>query len=92
MGSSRINANNPLHDASYQLFADKLREYREQAELSQRDLAHLMGVPESYVGKCERRDRRVDPVEMIRWCKACEVDPHELLSFIQPKVRSRRKA
>lgn len=87
MGSSRIDSKNPLHDPAYVLFAEKLRSYREKAELSQRDLARLLGVPDSYIGKCERRDRRVDPIEMIRWCKGCGVDPQELVSALKPKAR-----
>lgn len=87
MGSSRIDAKNPLHDAAYIVFAEKLRSYREKAGLSQRELAELIGVPDSYIGKCERRDRRVDPIEMIRWCKACKVDPTEIVAQMGRKVR-----
>ena len=79
MGSSRINARNPLHDPAYVRFAIRLREIRETAGLSQRELARRMKVPDSYVGKCERRDRRVDPIEMIRWCQCCNQKPQQLL-------------
>jgi len=87
MGSSKIGANNPLHDPAYVQFAEKLRACREEAGLSQRELAEILGVPDSYVGKCERRDRRVDPVEMIRWCCACGTDPQRLFKVLQPLVK-----
>lgn len=87
MGSSKIGAKNPLHDPIYVDLAQKIRQCREAAGLTQRDLARLLGVHDSYVGKCERRDRRVDPVELIRWCLACEVDPTEFLDSLKQKVR-----
>lgn len=62
----------------------------EKTELSQRDLSKLLGVPDIYMGKCERRDRRVDPIEMIRWCKACGIDPIDLVAAIKPKARNPR--
>jgi len=64
-----------------------LRACREGAGLSQRDLARLLDVPDSYVGKCERRDRRVDPVEMIRWCMACKADPIKIMRLLGSKTK-----
>jgi transcriptional regulator with XRE-family HTH domain len=87
MGSSKFRRPWPLHDPVYIELAEMLRTCREEADLSQRDLARLLSVPDSYVGKCERRDRRIDPVEMIRWCLACKADPIEMMRRIRSKTR-----
>lgn len=76
-----------MHDPVYIKLAEMLRACREEAGLSQRDLARLLNVPDSYVGKCERRDRRVDPVELIRWCMACKTEPLELMRSLGAKTR-----
>ena len=83
-----------MHDPVYIKLAEMLRRCREEAGLSQRELAQLLDVPDSYVGKCERRDRRVDPVELIRWCLACKADPMDMMRRIGAKTRlpARRKS
>lgn len=40
------------------------------------------GVIHSWAGKVELRERRLDLIEYIRYCKALEVDPHEGLDLI----------
>ena len=72
----------PQHSAAYIDLAEKLRQWRRDAGLSQSALAKKLRVPESWVGKCERRDRRIDPVEFVRWCKACGVDPSAAIKAI----------
>jgi len=51
-----------------------LRTWREEAGLTQRGLAARLKKPPSYVHKVEVADRRIDPIEFIRWCRACDVD------------------
>lgn len=46
---------------------------RERMNLTQRQLARLLGRPQSYVSKCETGERRVDPVEWLGICEAMGV-------------------
>lgn len=58
---------NPLFDAQYRRFLDQLKRAREEAGLSQMEVAGRLKQPQSYVSKCERGERRVDVVELSRF-------------------------
>jgi hypothetical protein len=67
--------------------------------LSQRDLAERLRKPPSYVHKCEVADRRIDPIELIAWAKACGLSGVDAIRTIEtettavaPKPTSRRAA
>ncbi len=63
------------HDRRYRCLPPLLREMREEAGLTQRDLGALLKKPQSWVYNCETANRRVDVTEFIVWCEACEVTP-----------------
>ena len=56
---------------------------REGAELSQRALGEKLGRPYSFVYKCEAGERRIDPLELIAWCRACECDPAQVVKDLE---------
>ena len=68
----------------------RLKEIREEAGLTQRELAEKLGREQSFVGQ-----RRVDLVELIWICSVCGVDPEEELAdlarVIGKHVPSRRR-
>ena len=68
MGSTTI------HSGRYRKFANLLRTWRTEAGLTQRELATKLKKPPSYVHKCEVAERKLDPLELIDWWKACGVD------------------
>jgi transcriptional regulator with XRE-family HTH domain len=53
---------------------DILRKVRQQAELSQRDLAAKLGVSPSWVAKVETGERRIDLIEFGWFVAACDGD------------------
>lgn len=50
-----------------------LRQYRERAGRKQEELAEQLGVPQSFVSKCESGERRVDLSELRAVCHALNV-------------------
>jgi transcriptional regulator with XRE-family HTH domain len=56
-----------------------LRRMREEAKLTQRDLAGRMKRAQPWIHKSEIGERRVDVSEFLDWCAACGRDPHEAL-------------
>jgi ribosome-binding protein aMBF1 (putative translation factor) len=58
----------------YQKIPVHLRELRERAGMTQRDLAHRLRKPQSWVARCETAARRVDVAEWVEWCFGCGVD------------------
>jgi transcriptional regulator with XRE-family HTH domain len=59
---------------SYNPVPSFLREMRERADLTQRDLAKAVRDQQGWVHRSETGSRRVDISEFIRWCRGCGVD------------------
>ncbi len=53
-----------IYNRRYQLFLGRLREARDLAGLTQRDVAKKLKRPQSFVSKCESGERKVDVVEL----------------------------
>lgn len=60
-----------------------LRKWRENAGLTQRGLAEKLKKPPSFTHKCEVGDRRIDPIELIAWCRACGLKPTAAIAEIE---------
>jgi transcriptional regulator with XRE-family HTH domain len=54
----------------YRLFLSFLKEVRQDAALTQTQLARKLKVTQSFVSKCERGERRLDIIELRRWGRA----------------------
>ena len=52
-----------------------LRKMREDAGLTQQQLAARLRVPQSFIYKSETAIRRVDLTEFVAWTKACDKNP-----------------
>jgi transcriptional regulator with XRE-family HTH domain len=52
-----------------------LREMRQAAGMTQRQLAKRVGKTQAWVFKSESADRRIDIAEFLEWCVGCGVDP-----------------
>lgn len=63
------------HTLKYRRLCALLRKWRDDAGLTQRELAKRLRKPHSYVHKVEVADRRIDPVEFVAWCRACDRSP-----------------
>jgi transcriptional regulator with XRE-family HTH domain len=63
------------HSRPYQSLPPFLRELREEAGLTQRELGERLGKPQSWVYNCESANRRVDVTEFIAWATACGIEP-----------------
>ena len=62
------------HSSKYRSLPAFLRQLREEAGLTQRDLGQRLDKPQSYIYNCESANRRVDVTEFIAWCRGCRVD------------------
>lgn len=69
----------PQHKSQYRKMCTLLRAMRDDAGLSQRDLALKLRMHNTMVHRSEIGDRRIDPVEFADWCRACGVDPGEAI-------------
>jgi transcriptional regulator with XRE-family HTH domain len=73
----------------YQVLRKRICEIREAADLTQRELADLLKRDRSYVWKCEQGERRMDAIDLIRWCHACKANPANVFKQLVIAERSR---
>lgn len=64
---------------------------RDDAKLTQRALGDLLGMPQSWVYKCEAAIRRVDVAEFADWAEACGLEAADAIQQLAAKPRSGRR-
>lgn len=69
-----------IYSAKYVRFLYLLRQLREQAGLTQVELAQRLDTTQSFISKCERGDRRIDIVELRAFCTAMGTS---LMQFVE---------
>jgi transcriptional regulator with XRE-family HTH domain len=69
-----------IHDPEYHRIIDALIFLREKAKLSQKAIAGEIGLTQPDVSKIERRERRIDILETLRWVRATNTEPAEFFS------------
>lgn len=76
-----------LQAVRYRPLPAALREMREAAGLTQRELAKRLGLSHTMVHNSEVAERRVDVMEFADWCKACGMDPIDSLKTLLKSAR-----
>ena len=76
-----------IHSKQYRAFLRMLRKAREQAGLTQDELADRLGESQSFVSKCERGERRLDIVELHAFCQALGTSFARFTARLQTKLR-----
>lgn len=69
-----------IHDPEYHQIVDALIILRESAKLSQKAIAQAIELTQPDVSKIERRERRIDILEALRWVRAANTDPSEFFA------------
>ena len=59
---------------------------RNDAGLTQRQLAERLQVPRSFVSKVETRERRLDFVEFVHWAERTGADPATLIALVAEAI------
>lgn len=62
-------------------FGNRLRQLREQKEMTQEELAHEAGLYRTYVGSIERGERNLSIYNVVRIAHALNTKPSELFKF-----------
>jgi len=71
-----------VHDKQYQRILKQLVEARLEANISQEELARMIGSNQSHVSKIERGERRLDAVQLGEICRALKLSPATVLQHI----------
>ena len=75
-----------IFSSDYEVFCKLLRDVRLEAGLSQYGLADRLSTTQSWISKCERGERRVDAVELRRFCLAMAVRPEEFMRRLDEEL------
>jgi len=62
-----------------------VRKARREKGMTQKALAVILGVPQSYVSKYELGERRIDLVETFEICRALDID---FVAFVRQFIRA----
>lgn len=68
-----------ISDIEHVRFGAYMRSVRESVGVSQRELAKLLNLPQSYVSKIERGERQLQALELIEICRLLKVNPVDIL-------------
>lgn len=63
---------------------DRLIARRRELKMTQTGLAQAYGEDQSFISRVERRQRRIDVYEFVRFCRVLRVEPGVLLADIDP--------
>ena len=69
-----------LRTKGHRILIDILVESRQQAGLTQRDLAARLKRPHVFIGRIEAGERRVDVIEFIEIARVLDIDPKHLFA------------
>ncbi|MEH2143869.1 helix-turn-helix domain-containing protein [Nostoc sp.] len=72
----------------YNRFRQLLIEARKAAKLTQADLSAKLELPQSYVSKYERGERRLDLIEFLQVAEVLDIDP---LAFIKELLKYQKE-
>jgi len=75
-----------IHSAHYAVFLKVLKKAREDAGLSQVQLARKIGETQTFVSKCERGERRIDVIELRTFCRAVGVPLKQFVSAVERAI------
>ena len=71
----------------YILLGQRIRRYRQEKNLTQEQLAELVGISPSFLGHIERGSRIASLETVMKFCEVLDVTPNRLLSnVLQPDM------
>ena len=72
-----------LGSSRYNRLIELMIAARQDAQLTQQQVADRLHKPQSYVAKVERGERRLDLVEFLDLAKAVRIDPRRIIDQIE---------
>jgi transcriptional regulator with XRE-family HTH domain len=77
-----------VSQSEYRDVGHRLAAVRKRAGVSQDQLAELLHKPQSFVSACERGQRRIDVLELLRIAAALNINPQELFATLVAPIPS----
>ena len=77
----------PLHDPGYSVLVKLIRDARVEAGVTQVDLAQQLGIDQSVISKIEHGQRRIDVIELKRFCDALHISLSDFVSRLEVNLQ-----
>ena len=74
-----------IHSVEYTALLKLLRQKRRDAGLTQVQLARALKTSQSFIGKCERGERRIDVLELQAFCRALGIELQAFMVELQKR-------
>jgi ribosome-binding protein aMBF1 (putative translation factor) len=75
-----------IYSARYGAFLKLLKKARQDAGLTQTELARKIGETQTLVSKCERGERRIDIVELHTFCRAFGISLKDFVAALERTI------
>lgn len=75
-----------VHTILYQKVIVRLRTKREERGLTQKQLAGMLGLPQSYVSKIETCERRMDFIELRSICNLMGISVVDFMQEVETEI------
>jgi transcriptional regulator with XRE-family HTH domain len=75
-----------IYSARYRALLQLLKKVREDAGLTQTQLARKIGETQTFVSKCERGERRIDVIELHTFCRAFGVSLKQFVAALERSI------
>jgi transcriptional regulator with XRE-family HTH domain len=75
-----------IYSRQYALFTELLRAAREEAGLTQEEVAARLRATQTFISKCERGERRLDVIELCSWCAALGIPTSQFVDQLEQKL------
>jgi len=73
-------------DPDYPILLSALKEARSKSGLSQTEVARTLGITQSIWSKIETGERRIDLIELRRFCNSISIDFTDFIKKIDAKM------
>lgn len=90
MGARQSRKSSSLFEPGYDRLVQQLVAMREEAGLTQGELADKLDRHRSFIWKTEGGQRRLDLIEFVKWCRACGADPVKVFPPIAAAIARSR--
>jgi transcriptional regulator with XRE-family HTH domain len=71
-----------IHTAGHKALVAAFIEARQNAKMTQMELAKKLGWKQSLIARVESGQRRIDAMDIVLWGKAVGIDPRELFEVV----------
>jgi transcriptional regulator with XRE-family HTH domain len=78
-----------LYSKGFDLLVQRLREARLAAGVTQVELASRLKTTQVFISKCEQGGRRLDALELRRWCQALGLSFNEFIKKLDAELSKR---